>query len=213
MTAGCACKEVSQQLSYGHCVHLILQIGGEWEHDREAMVEELERRREAAEQYAQSALFRKQFGRRVAVLRVQAAGVAPSIVEYLLAERGIEIENLQEEPHPDGPSCVDCGRQHLSDVQAVMSARGWVCPSCHRARRLWLLPRLTVDPGLFQVPARVLWPLLALISTLFFVGVGYELSNLGQINHALRPATSRTPPMPRTLRVPMTLLPFSRREK
>jgi hypothetical protein len=185
MTAGCACKEVSQQLVYAHCVHLVLHIRGDWERDREAMVEELEQRREAAEQYAQSGAFRKQFGRRVAVLRVQAEGVAPSIVEYLLAEQGIEIENLQEELHPDGPSCVDCGRQHLSEVQVVMSARGWVCPSCYRARRLWLQPRQTVDLSLFQVPALVLWPLLAILSTLFFVGVGFELSNLGQINQAL----------------------------
>ena len=185
MTAGCACKEVSQQLVYAHCVHLVLHIRGDWERAREAMVEELEQRREAAEQYAQSGAFRKQFGRRVAVLRVQAEGVAPSIVEYLLAEQGIEIENLQEELHPDGPSCVDCGRQHLSEVQVVMNARGWVCPSCYRARRLWLQPRQTVDLSLFQAPALVLRPLLAILSTLFFVGVGFELSNLGQINQAL----------------------------
>jgi hypothetical protein len=185
MTAGCACKEVSLQLSYGHCVHLILHVEGDWECDRETMVEEMERRLASVEEYSQSAAFRKHFGQRVPVLRVQTAGIAPSVVEYLLAERGIEIENLRQELNPDGPNCVDCGRQHLSEAQAAMSARGWVCPSCHRARRLWLQPQQTRSPRLLQVPARVLWPLLAVLSTLFFVGVGYELSYLGRINQAL----------------------------
>lgn len=186
MSARTACSEVTEHIALGHCVHLVIRLTGSWEQDRDKMVSELERRTESVEKYAQSAAFRKQFGNRVPVLRVQAEGPAPSIVEFLLAEQGIEVEDTTCVTQ-DGPTCVDCQRDKLPEKKAAMSARGWVCPSCDRARRQRFSRRnARVSSSILAIPAPLLWPVLAMLTIGFFVGVGIELTNLGQISQSLR---------------------------
>jgi ABC-type anion transport system duplicated permease subunit len=186
MTTMGSCQEISELRVLPFCVHLIVRIDGDWGQDRDRMVTELERRIHAVEKYAHSSAFRRQFGARVPVLRVQSAGAAPSIVDYLMSEQGIEVEDTTESDS-HGPSCVDCDRINLPANKAVMSARGWVCPCCDRARRRRLSGTARQLPsGLLSIPAPLLWPLLVVITVGFFVGVGVELSNLGQINQSVR---------------------------
>ncbi|HMY57606.1 MAG TPA: hypothetical protein PK472_05100 [Pseudomonadota bacterium] len=186
MTRVGICEEVSELRLLPFCVHLIVRIEGRWDSDRDQMVAELERRVAGVEKYAHSASFRRQFGARVPVLRVQTAGAAPSVVEYLMREDGIELEDTTEQDS-QGPSCVDCDRSNLPPKKALMSARGVVCPCCDRARRVRLSgPLRQLPSGALSIPAPLFWPLLVFVTVGFFVGVGVELRNLGQINQSVR---------------------------
>jgi hypothetical protein len=40
--------------------------------------------------------------------------------------------------------------------------------------------------GFLSIPAPLVWPVLAVITLGFFVGVGYELRNLGTINQSIK---------------------------
>jgi len=180
------CSEAKEQIVVSHCVHMVIELTGHWESDREQMVMELERKVAAVETYVASASFRKEFGARCPVLRVQAEGPAPSIVEHLLAEEGIEIEDTTA-TRSEGLCCVDCGRDKLPETAIAMSAHGWVCRSCDRARRRgFVRARNHTQLGFLSIPAPLVWPVLAVITLGFFVGVGYELRNLGTINQSIK---------------------------
>ena len=180
------CPDVTDQRVLPLCVHLVLRIDGSWDTDRDHMVEELERRIASVDKYTDSAAFRNAFGARIPVVRVQTVGAAPSIVEYLMAEQGIEVEDLDRTESP-GHCCVDCDRSNLPQDKVVMSARGWVCPCCDRARRRRVrAPDRQQGSDVLSIPAPLLWPLLVVITVGFFMGVGVELGNLGQINQSLR---------------------------
>lgn len=171
---------------YQHSVHLLIPLHGDWAQEHERMVAELQRRAAAATEYARTALFRRQYDGRVGVVRVQTTTPAPTIVESLLTEQGIELENVTEPSAADGPSCVFCTRQHLTPKQASMTDSGWACPACLVAwtRRQQPLERWTLR-GL-RLPMPIIFVALAAGALLFVMGVGYELQNLSHINQAVR---------------------------
>lgn len=124
------CPDIAALITTEHAVHLIVGIDGNWETEREALSAEVLRKTQAATAYAASAAFRKRFFPRIGVVRVKTSTEAPSIVAHLLAEQGIELENLGAARPQDGPSCIFCGREQLSSEQATMTDRGTACPSC-----------------------------------------------------------------------------------
>ena len=83
-----------QALCHPQSVHLLIHLRGDWHSDRESLVAELLRRTESAQAYARSAAFLKAYPQRVGVVRVQTEGTAPSVIDSVLGERGIELENL-----------------------------------------------------------------------------------------------------------------------
>lgn len=175
-----------QALCHPQSVHLLIHLRGDWHSDRESLVAELLRRTESAQAYARSAAFLKAYPQRVGVVRVQTEGTAPSVIDSVLGERGIELENLAEPGPSDGPSCVQCGREHLSPSQAAMGEEGWTCPSCLRAWRLRSQPQRYAAPFSLTVPSKVVFSVLALLVGLFVVGIGYELGHLHRMNQVIR---------------------------
>jgi hypothetical protein len=173
-------------LCHEHSVHIVIPIHGDWNQRREQMVFELEQRTQQALCYAESPQFRKRYQDRVGVVRVQTESEAPTVVEGVLAERGIELENVKQQRPLDGPSCALCPRQRLHPKQAAMSECGWVCPSCLRALSLRHQPQQRRTPIELRIPTRLVLPLVAVMASLFVIGVGYELRHLSQMNQVIR---------------------------
>lgn len=180
------CPAVDGLRKSDSCVHLIVHVRGDWEQGRSQRVEEAERRTQQAQTYARSPAFRQRFESRIGVVRMQTDGPVPSIVASVLAERGIEIEDLSVPPRADGPTCSFCGRSQLTEEQAAMTDSGWGCPSCFRAWSVKNQPQLDKPPRRIHIPARVLWPLLVILGLLFLYAVGNELRYLTHMNRIIR---------------------------
>lgn len=180
------CPEIQELVLTEHAVHLIVRVGGDWEAEREATSAELERLTGAATAFANSPAFRARYGSRIGVVRVQSQKAAPSVVSHLMAEQGIELEELTAEKPEAGERCHFCGREPLSVEQASLTDQGTACPSCFRAWTLQNQPQLMKKPRRFRIPPRLVLPLIAVLSLLFFAGLFYEFRRLNNMNSIIR---------------------------
>jgi len=88
------------------------------------------------------------------------------------------------------PSCVDCDRINLPAKRGD-DERAWLGASLLRpgAAQVAVWDGGTArqrSSGLLSIPEPLLWPLLVVVRVGFFVGVGVELSDLGQIKQSVR---------------------------
>lgn len=181
-----ACPEIAEVVTTDHAVHLIVAVRGDWAAEREATSAELERLIGAATAFAASPAFRERFGSRIAVIRAQSKSEPPSVVSHLMAEQGIELED-QSAPRPEGGErCHFCGREHLTEEQVSLTDEGSACPSCFRAWNVKNQPQLLEKPRRLRIPPRLVWPLVALFSLLFFAGLFYEFRRLNSMNSIIR---------------------------
>lgn len=180
------CQDIDALVSTEHAVHLIVKVSGDWDTGRDTVVADLERRTQAATAYAASLAFKTKFGPRIGVVRVQSPTPAPSIVEHLLNEQGIELEDLSAKAPDDGPTCGFCGREKLSSEQASMTDSGWACPSCLRAWNVKAQPELAKKPRQLRIPPRLIWPLVIFVMVVFAAGLYYELGRLNRMNRVIR---------------------------
>lgn len=180
------CPEIHAVVPTEHAVHLLVQVGGDWEAEREQTSAELERLTSAAAAFASSPAFRERFGSRIGVVRVQSKSAAPSVVSHLMAEQGIELEDFSAERPEGGERCHFCGREHLTVEEASLTDQGTACPSCFRAWTLQNQPQLLKKPRRFRIPPRLVLPLIALLSLLFFAGLFYEFRRLNNMNSIIR---------------------------
>lgn len=186
------CPEIRAVVATDMAVHLILRVDLDWEARREEAVAELERKTQAATAFAASPGFKARYGSRIGVLRVQCQHAPPSIVAHLLAEQGIELEDLRpaapagDTAAQDAPSCSFCGRERLPADKALMTDSGWACPACHRAWTLKNQPQLGQTPRRLRIPPRLIFPMLLLFAVVFAVFAYYELTRLNGMNQTIR---------------------------
>jgi hypothetical protein len=180
------CQDIDAVVTTEHAVHLIVKVDGDWEAARDALSAEVERRTRAATTYARGPEFAARYGKRIGVVRVQSPTAVPSIVAHLLAEQGIEVENLSITGPEDGPTCGACGRQRLTPEQAAVTDSGWACPSCLRAWNVKVQPDLLKKPRQLRIPPRLWLPLIIIVIALFAAGVYYELGRLNKMNRVIR---------------------------
>ncbi len=180
------CTTVDALVLTDHAVHLILRVSGNWESDRDRTVADLEQRIAEVCSFATSAVFRQRFGARIGVIRVQPQFVAPSIVVHLLTEQGIELEQPDAAHPEDGPSCVECPRQHLNAEQAAMTDHGWACPACFRAWNVRSHPQMLQKPRRWRIPQRLLWPLVIFVMAFYAFVTFYKLQGLSNMNRVIR---------------------------